>query len=359
MNKPTNIEEAAECVRSSETVLVCGAETKRPQEESAAARLSVKKLSGIVEYEPSEYTFTALAGTSLSEIEEALCANGQYLPFDPPLVGAGATLGGTVASGLSGPGRLRYGGLRDFLIGARFINGAGQIIQGGGKVVKNAAGFDYPKLLCGSMSTLGAIVETTFKVFPRPRSKRTLELTFPNLDKALEKIHEITISKWEPDALELIPTKNQILLRLAGNEDALKSRLPAILEQLKDCTPCQIPEDEANSRWTEIQEFSWTGDEDWILKVPITPSSVMKLESQIREIGVKHHYSIACNLVWIASNQTEDLTSISSILERCKLTGVLVRGVHQRSLYGFHRKLAIHDAIKQTMDSEGKFPDLL
>ena len=94
------------------------------------------------------------------------------------------------------------------------------------------------------------------------------------------------------------------------------------------------------------------------LKVPITPSSVMKLESQIREIGVKHHYSIACNLVWIASNQTEDLTSISSILERCKLTGVLVRG-YSKSLYGFHRKLAIHDAIKQTMDSEGKFPDLL
>ena len=223
----------AEFVRTSETVVVSGAETKRPQEESAAARLSVKKLSGIVEYEPSEYTFTALAGTSLSEIEEALCANGQYLPFDPPLVGAGATLGGTVASGLSGPGRLRYGGLRDFLIGARFINGAGQIIQGGGKVVKNAAGFDYPKLLCGSMSTLGAIVETTFKVFPRPRSKRTLELTFPNLDEALEKIHEITISKCEPDALELIPTKNQILLRLAGNEDALTSRIPAILEQLK------------------------------------------------------------------------------------------------------------------------------
>ena len=84
------------------------------------------------------------------------------------------------------------------------------------------------------MSTLGAIVETTFKVFPRPRSKRTLELTFPNLDEALEKIHEITISKCEPDALELIPTKNQILLRLAGNEDALTSRIPAILEQLKE-----------------------------------------------------------------------------------------------------------------------------
>ena len=206
------------------------------------------------------------------------------------------------------------------------------------------------------MSTLGAIVETT-KVF-QDESKRTLELTFPNLDKALEKIHEITISKWEPDALELIPTKNQILLRLAGNEDALKSRIPAIMEQLKDCTPRQIPEDEANSRWTELQEFSWTGGEDWILKVPLTPSSVLKLESQLK-IDVKHHYSIACNLVWIASNQTEDLTSISSILERCKLTGVLVRGVQQRSLYGFHRKLAIHDAIKQTMDSEGKFPDLL
>ena len=145
MNEPTNIEEAAEFVRASETVVVSGAETKRPQQDSSAARLSIKSLSGLVDYEPSEYTFTAFAGTSLSEIDEALCANGQYLPFDPPLAGAGATLGGTVALGLSGPGRLRYGGLRDFLIGARFINGAGQIIQGGEKA-KNA-GFDYPKLL--------------------------------------------------------------------------------------------------------------------------------------------------------------------------------------------------------------------
>ena len=97
--------------------------------------LDLTELRGITAYQPEEYTLTARAGTTVAEVEAMLGENGQYLPFDPPLADRGATLGGTVAAGLSGSGRYRYGGIRDFLIGIRFVDGQGQEIRGGGTVV--------------------------------------------------------------------------------------------------------------------------------------------------------------------------------------------------------------------------------
>src|SRR5207253_6842143 len=143
-------------------------------------------LRGITEYDPSEFTFTAGAGTPVREIVAALAESGQYLPFDPMLVEAGATLGGTVAAGLSGPGRFRFGGVRDFILGVRFVDGAGRLLRMGGKVVKNAAGFDLPKFFCGSLGRFGLIVEATFKVFPRPASRLTLRLRAENAEVALQ-----------------------------------------------------------------------------------------------------------------------------------------------------------------------------
>src|SRR5437660_3460343 len=141
-------------------------------------------LSGIVEYEPSEFTFTALAGTRVTEIAEALRKRGQYLPFVRLLWVAGATLGGTVASGLSGPGRFRFGGLRDFILGVRFVDGTGRLLRMGGKVVKNAAGFDLPKFFVGSLGRFGVLAEITFKVFPQRLASRTLKLEVDGAEAA-------------------------------------------------------------------------------------------------------------------------------------------------------------------------------
>ena len=109
---------------------------------------STRALRGIVEYEPEEFTFTALAGTPVArDRARRWREQGQYLPFDPLLAEAGATLGGTVAAGVSGPGRFRYGGVRDFILGVRFVDGLGRLLRMGGKVVKNAAGFDSAQVL--------------------------------------------------------------------------------------------------------------------------------------------------------------------------------------------------------------------
>ncbi len=142
-------------------------------------------LSGIVEYLPSEYTITVRSGTRLQTVVEALGKNGQYLPFDPPLADQGASIGGTVAAGLSGPGAYRYGPLKDFIIGIRFVDGLGNHVRGGGNVVKNAAGFDFPKLFNGSIGRLGILTEVSFKVFPEPQRYVTLQARLSSLEEAV------------------------------------------------------------------------------------------------------------------------------------------------------------------------------
>src|SRR5438105_916896 len=170
---PGSVGELVEAVRSLSRVLAIGASTKPRLSAVDGVKLCTKRLSGIIEYEPSEFTFTALAGTRISEIAAALAERGQYLPFDPVLARAGATLGGTVASGLNGPGRFRFGGLRDFILGVKFVDGEGRLLRLGGKVVKNAAGFDIPKFFVGSLGRYGVLAEITFKVFPRVAAFRT------------------------------------------------------------------------------------------------------------------------------------------------------------------------------------------
>jgi glycolate oxidase FAD binding subunit len=132
---PTSPTELAEAVRSAPRVLACGAGTKPRLSQVAGdvVKISTAKLRGIVEYEPTEFTFTALAGTPVREIAATLAESGQYLPFDPMFTEAGATLGGTVAAGTSGSGRFRYGGLRDFILGVRFVDGSGRLMRLGEK----------------------------------------------------------------------------------------------------------------------------------------------------------------------------------------------------------------------------------
>ena len=130
--------------------------------------LDVSMLRGIVRYEPTELVITARAGTRLSEIENELAQHGQMLGFEPPHYGAGATLGGTIACGLSGPARPFRGAARDFVLGVTMINGTGEVLKFGGEVMKNVAGYDISRLLCGAYGTLGVLLEVSLKVLPRP-----------------------------------------------------------------------------------------------------------------------------------------------------------------------------------------------
>ncbi len=130
--------------------------------------------SGITSYEPSELVVTVRAGTPLEELEAALQEQNQYLPFEPPHFGANGTVGGMVASGLSGAARAVTGSVRDHILGVQIVNGAGEVLNFGGTVMKNVAGYDVSRLLAGSMGTLALITEVSIKVLPIPVADATL-----------------------------------------------------------------------------------------------------------------------------------------------------------------------------------------
>ncbi|HAT33970.1 MAG TPA: glycolate oxidase subunit GlcE [Janthinobacterium sp.] len=175
---------------------------------------------GILAYEPTELVITARCGTPLAEIEAALAERDQMLAFEPPHFGAGATVGGMLAGGLSGPRRQAVGALRDFVLGAVLMDGHGEILRFGGQVMKNVAGYDVSRLLAGSLGTLGLILETSLKVLPKPLCEASLRL---ELDQAtaLRALNDwggqplpISASAWRDGAL---------LIRLSGARAAVQA----------------------------------------------------------------------------------------------------------------------------------------
>jgi glycolate oxidase FAD binding subunit len=142
--------------------------------ESLGKPLLTTAHRGILSYEPTELVITARAGTPLQEVEAVLADARQMLGFEPPYFATGATLGGTIACGLSGPRRPYAGSVRDFVLGVRMLNGTGEILQFGGQVMKNVAGYDLSRLQAGALGTLGVILEVSLKVLPRPAVECTL-----------------------------------------------------------------------------------------------------------------------------------------------------------------------------------------
>lgn len=150
--------------------------------------LDTNALSGVTSYEPSELVVTALAGTPLAELEALLATQGQCLPFEPPHFGSGSTVGGMIASGLSGPARASAGAVRDFILGVSMINGRGEALTFGGQVMKNVAGYDVSRLMAGSLGTLGVITEVSLKVLPIAPAEATLRFDCSQV-QALQWLH--------------------------------------------------------------------------------------------------------------------------------------------------------------------------
>ncbi len=177
--------------------------------------------SGIVDYQPRELVVTARAGTPLRELEATLAEAGQMLPFEPPRYGEGATLGGTLAAGLSGPRRPWAGAARDFTLGVRLINGRGEVLRFGGTVMKNVAGYDVSRLVVGSFGTLGVILEASLKVLPRPEADLTLVQGCDDAAEAIERVN-----RWAGQPLPLTATchhQGRLHLRLEGTPTAVEA----------------------------------------------------------------------------------------------------------------------------------------
>jgi len=182
--------------------------------------LETTAYAGIVDYAPEELVLTARAGTLLHEIESVLSSNGQMLAFEPPHFGPRATLGGCIAAGLSGPRRASSGAVRDFILGARIMNGQGDALQFGGQVMKNVAGYDISRLMAGSLGTLGLILEVSLKVLPKPQAEATLQFEMTEA-QALEAMNRWAGQPWPISATCFY---DQVLtVRLSGSQSAIQA----------------------------------------------------------------------------------------------------------------------------------------
>ena len=245
--------------------------------------LDTRQYSGIVSYEPTELVISARCGTPLVELHQALAAHKQMLPFDPPSFGVGATVGGMVASGLSGPRRQAAGPLRDFVLGASLMNSAGELMYFGGQVMKNVAGYDVSRLLAGSMGVLGLITEVSLKVLPLPPADLTLAWRVTQ-GEALK-----LMNQWAGQPLPIVASawhSGDLGVRMAGATAAVAAASRAFEQQYR---AVQVPSDDALQFWTRLREQQlpfFAGEAPlWRLSVPTATKMLAIGDEQLIEWG--------------------------------------------------------------------------
>jgi glycolate dehydrogenase FAD-binding subunit len=240
-----------------------------------AAPLDVGVHRGIVEYQPTELVITARAGTPLAEIEAALAEQGQMLAFEPPHLGANATLGGSLACGLSGPRRPFAGAARDFMLGVKMLNGRGEVLRFGGQVMKNVAGYDISRLMVGAQGTLGVLLEVSLKVLPRPVCEHTL--VFDMHEKlAIEVIARLSNAALPLSAICHLPAAAQqpaqLYVRLSGAQAAVLAAGDDVRRSLTKASSQKMDADAAQDFWQNLRErrlpFFDEADALWRLSVP-------------------------------------------------------------------------------------------
>ena len=247
--------------------------------------LDLSALTGIVSYEPDELVLVARPGTKLSEIEALCRGENQYFAFEPPAWGAAATIGGTVACNLSGPRRFKLGALRDHLLGAELIDGHGERIRTGGKVVKNVTGYDLSKVLAGSFGTLGVLTEVCLKVWPRPQTQETLFIYGPTPAAALERILD-----WAARPLQitgLACDADRVAARVEGPAPAVRKQL-ATLRAGESAESEVVEEAESQAFWRRWRELEWlvpaAGEQRWRFSGP--PTRMVQLMEALKVEGL-------------------------------------------------------------------------
>jgi len=265
--------------------------------------LGMGRLSRVIEYAPEDLMVSAEAGITLGALQTVLAEKGQFLPLDPPLAGQ-ATIGGCIAANASGPSRLRYGSLRDLVLGLRFVRADGTVIRGGGKVVKNVAGYDLPRLMIGSLGTLGVIVEATFRLQPLPKATALLRAAFEDLGSAMNVVLHVIRSPLQPTALALLNARASQAMPDPGLGDyELWARFDAVTQvtverQVSDMTRlCRdggagqiAPVDDWQPAWTRLTDLpaTLTGDDPEAvrLKVSVLPTGVADLGAELQKLEV-------------------------------------------------------------------------
>ena len=230
--------------------------------------LDMRTYAGIIDYEPKELVLTVRAGTAIAEIEATMAAQNQMLPFEPPYFGVRdnpqATIGGSVATGLSGPRRPYTGAVRDFVLGTRIISGKGEDLRFGGRVIKNVAGYDVSRLMTGAMGTLGVLLDLSFKVLPKPTEEMTLRVEMDEAT-AIQRLNE-----WAGKPLPISATSwydGVAMLRLSGAGASVRAAYEKLGGEV-------VVASQASEFWRDLRdhraEFFAGAEPLWRLSVPST-----------------------------------------------------------------------------------------
>lgn len=305
--------------------------------------LSTRGLRGVTLYEPAEMIIAARAGTPLSEVEATLAARGQMLTFEPmdhrPLLGTAGepTIGGVVAAAVAGPRRIAAGGARDSLIGVRFVNGRGETVKSGGRVMKNVTGLDLVKLMAGSRGRLGVLTEVTFKVLPRPPAAATL--VFDGLDeaRAVATLCAGMGTPFEVSGAAHLPAgvggeTARTCLRLEGLGEQIAYRTRELARALASHGPATVVEGAAHDRlWAMIRDAApFAGGEHAVWRLSLPPSRGAAVVAAIRAGGLSTAqalYDWSGGLVWLAVPDTGDAGAavIRAATAAARGTAVLMR----------------------------------
>ena len=317
----------AAAAHANEPLAIAGNGTKlgmlRPVQ--AARSLSTRNLTGITLYSPNELVISARAGTPLAEIEATLAEHGQHIIAEPPdlaaIYGAHAqqTLGGVIATNLSGPRRIAWGAMRDHVLGIRAVTGHGEAIHSGGRVLKNVTGLDLCKLLAGSHGTLGVITEVTLKVLPAPEASGTIVL--PGLDAAagvaalsaaLGSPFGVSAAAWLPrEAAARIPALagtggSVALARIEDFAPSVTYRAARLRDDLGQVAAEILDDGASRAVWLAVRHLAPLPMEpaDAIWRISVRPSAGPGVLRSLSDIGARGYLDWGGGLAWIAAPAT-------------------------------------------------------
>jgi glycolate oxidase FAD binding subunit len=332
---PETEEEAASIIRDhaerGTPLSIAGGNTRSGFGNAVGAQTSLRStgLVGIVGYNPGEMVMTVRAGTPVATVQAALDANNQMMAFEPmdhrPLMGTSGepTIGGVFAANVSGPRRILAGAARDSLLGVRFVNGRGEIVKAGGRVMKNVTGLDLVKLLAGSHGTLGLLSEVTFRVPPRPKTEQTLVMSGLNdaaataaMATAMALPMEVSGAAHLPLTVVWkfaggkLPEGEATVLRVEGLAASVEVRMEKLAAAMKAFgAVVQLEEDESRKLWRDIRDVQPFADGTMhpVWRVSVAPSIGHQLVAALRlKAGVDAFYDWQGGLVWLRMEAEPD-----------------------------------------------------
>jgi glycolate dehydrogenase FAD-binding subunit len=288
---PTSLDEATAAVRDSgaagQSLLVRGGGTKLDWggRVEADAELDTRKLDRLIAHNAGDMTAEVGAGMALARLQEELAGAGQWLALDPPLTDEGATVGGIMAAADAGPRRLRYGAVRDLVIGTTVVLADGTVARSGGHVIKNVAGYDVAKLLCGSLGTLGLIAEVVVRLHPLPAASRTVRVR-ADAQAASALALDLAASPTEPTAVEW-SSDGMLTVRVEGGEAGVAAQAPRVVELAgRRGLDAEVVEgDQEAAVWRELAVATAGDDGQTVARAGTLPDRLPLVAAALRQAG--------------------------------------------------------------------------